>query len=341
MVEIDGGHLEGGGQILRTAVGLSAVTAEPVHISHIRKGRDKPGLRPQHLHGIAAAGQICNAECQGLKMNSTEVTFNPGRISGGTYLIDTRTAGSVTLVLQTLVPIAICANSPVELIIRGGTAVPFSPSIDYFRHVFCSMLGMYGVSMELEVRHHGFYPKGGGEVFARIIPSDMRVFRLKYRGSVNKIRVWITASNHLKTAKVAERILDGFSMVFSDPDLTLSYVDASSPGCFITACACCDHSMIGASALGKRGRPAEEVGQNAADSLKKAIETDASVDVWMVDQLIPFMALATHRTGGSSEVCIPSLTKHAQTNIWVTQKFLGVSFSMEKDVLKCTKIHEY
>ncbi len=337
MIEIDGGNLEGGGQILRTAVALSAITSESVHIYNIRKGRDKPGLRPQHLHGIAAAAKICSAQCQGLKMNSTEVTFCPSKITGGTYLIDTRTAGSVTLILQTLVPIAISTLSPVELIVRGGTAVPFSPTIDYFRYVLCSMLRMYGVSIEVEVRHHGFYPKGGGEVFVRTNPSVLAAIRSIDRGEWKETRVWAVASDHLKSSKVVERMLKAFSGSIQDAELNYTYVDANSPGCFITACAEYDKGIIGVSSLGRRGKPAEVVGSEAADGLRRAIESNASVDAWMVDQLIPFMALATYRTGEPSEIKMPSLTKHAQTNIWVAEKFLGVAFSIQKDLLTCMR----
>ncbi|UCD04977.1 MAG: RNA 3'-terminal phosphate cyclase [candidate division WOR-3 bacterium] len=337
MVEIDGGHLEGGGQILRTAVALSVITSEPMRICNIRKGRDRPGLRPQHLHGIAAAGQMCNAQYGGLKMNSTEVTFNPAKIRGGTYTIDTRTAGSVTLILQALVPIAISADSPVELILRGGTAVPFSPTIDYFRYVLCSMLRMYGVSMEVEVRKHGFYPKGGGEVFVRATPSVLEPVKSMDRGEANRKRVWAVASGHLKSARVAERMLKAFTGSEHDAELRCSYVGASSPGCFITACTEYDSGVIGVSSLGRRGKPAEAVGAEVANSLRRATESAASVDEWMVDQLIPFMALATYRTGEPSEIRIPALTKHAQTNIWVAEKFLGIAFKIEKDLLTCVR----
>ena len=337
MIEVDGGHLEGGGQIIRTAVALSAVTGQATRIFNIRKGRERPGLRPQHLSGIVAAGQICDAEVDGLNMNSTGVTFIPGKIKGGKYTVDTRTAGSVTLILQTLVPMGLYAYSPLELTIKGGTAVPFSPTIGYFSYVLSSMLMMIGVTLEVDVKRHGFYPKGGGEVFVRVIPSDFRPLRMKDRGAVKDVKAWIFSSQHLKAAKVAERILTGFSMVINDVEVTCSYVDALSPGCFITACTQCVDGVLGAGALGKRGKPAEEVGLEAANDLKTAIDSNVSVDKWMVDQLIPFMALATYKTGEPSEVRIPSLTEHAQTNIWVVQKFLPVEFSIENNVMSCRK----
>jgi RNA 3'-terminal phosphate cyclase (GTP) len=337
MIEIDGAYLEGGGQILRTAIAFSALTQEAVHIFNIRKGRDNPGLRPQHLHGIGTAGLICNAKIKGLKMKSTDVTFIPGKIKGGKYAIDTKTAGSVTLILQILVPIGLFADSPLLLVIRGGTAVPFSPTIGYFSYVFSSLLQTVGVDLEIEARRQGFYPKGGGEVMVRIQPSDLKPISMKDRGPVQRVKAWIFASRHLKAARVAERMLSGFSRVIQDAETEFSYVDAVSPGCFMTACAFCDNGVLGADALGKRGKPAENVGQEAAMDLEAAIDSQAAVDKWMADQLIPFMALATHLTGVTSEVSIPDLTNHAQTNIWVVQKFLKVAFTTENNVLRCIK----
>jgi RNA 3'-phosphate cyclase len=337
MIEVDGGYLEGGGQILRTAVALSAITGLPTHISNIRKGRDKPGLRPQHLHGIAAAGQICGAQTDGLEMNSTELTFVPGKIKGGRYVVDTKTAGSVTLILQTLVPIGLFADLPLELTVKGGTAVPFSPTIGYFSQVFCSILRMFGAALEIDVKRHGFYPQGGGEVVARISPSHLRPLKMLDRGAFGKLEVWMLSSCHLKKAKVAERMLTGFSKVIEDADAFCSYIDAPSPGCYITACARFDNGILGSSVLGRRGKPAEDIGLEAANELKTAIDSSVAVDKWMVDQMIPFVALATHRAGEPSEVRALSLTRHAQTNIWVVQKFLGVVFNMEDSVLRCTK----
>jgi len=337
MIEIDGSYLEGGGQIIRTAIALSAIANKPVHISNIRKGRDKPGLKPQHLHGISAARQICAAKTDGLNMGSTTITFLPKKIRGGHYSIDTKTAGSTTLILQTLVPIGIYADSPLELTIRGGTAVPFSPSIGYFLHVLCPLLQRIDVSVDIEVKRHGFYPQGGGEISARIMPSDLKPLRMIERGTAKEVRVWIFASQQLNAARVAERIQAGFSRIIKKAEVERLYVDALSPGCCITACALFENGILGATALGKRGKPAEQVGLEAAKDLKAAIDSDASIDWWMVDQLIIFMALAVYKTGEPSAVSIPSLTKHAQTSIWVVEKFLPVKFNVEEHVLRCAK----
>ncbi len=335
MLEIDGGCLEGGGQIIRTAISLSAISNRSVRIFNIRKGRDKPGLRPQHYQGIVAAAKLCNAKVEGLGLNSTEIIFVPGKIGAEECVIDTKTAGSVTLILQALVPIGIYADSLIQLTIRGGTAVPFSPTVEYFKHVLCSILAMLGVHVEICVKRHGFYPRGGGDVSVRIFPGKPKSFNLREPGKLEKVYVESFASNHLKKSRVAERMIDGFKRVIRDVEARCSYIDADSPGCFVASRALYVNSMIGADALGKRGRPAENVGREAARSLKEMIESNAPIDEWMVDQIIPYMAMATYRTNEVAVVRVPHFTKHAETNIWVVEKLLPVKFDLDKNLLCC------
>lgn len=337
MLEIDGGYLEGGGQILRTAIALSAVTHKDVHLYNIRKGREKPGLRPQHLEGIAAAAKICTAQVNGLNLNAREVLFTPGNIKGGSYTIDTKTAGSVTLILQTLVPIAIHAESSLNLTIRGGTAVPFSPTIEYFQHVFCSILKNMGITVYVEVRRHGFYPRGGGEIFVKTEPANIENIELTERGELQNIDALAVVSNHLKQANVAERMLSGFRKIYADAHTNFQYIDVLSAGCFIRSHAHFENSKLGADALGKRGKRAEDVGMDAARELKSAIEANAPIDHWMVDQMIPYMALAVVSAGGVSKMKIPQLTQHARTNMWVVKKFLPVDYEIKDTIITCRK----
>lgn len=337
MIEVDGSYQEGGGQILRTAVALSCITRQGIHVNNIRKGREKPGLRPQHLEGISAAGKMCNAELQGLHLNSLEVTFIPKIIAGGQYSIDTRTAGSVTLILQTLLPIALHADCACTFVIKGGTAVPFSPTVLYFQHIFCYLLEQLGGSLHLELKRHGFYPAGGGDVSAKIEPGYLKSVQWTERGELEGITATAVASKHLEKARVAERMLDGFKQILPEAQCRFEYVPAQCPGCFIASYARFSQGRSGADVLGARGKRAEDVGMAAARDLMCEIDTGAPVDTWMVDQLVPYMALATMQTEECSQVRIAQLTQHAQTNIWVVEKFLPVCFSFRESILRCDK----
>jgi len=164
LVEIDGSMGEGGGQILRTALALSAITGKPMRVYNIRARRDNPGLRPQHLTAVKAIAQICNARVKGAEVGSMTLEFYPSAIKGGSYTFDVGTAGSVPLVLQALLPVLAFADKPVTVKIRGGTDVPMAPTIDYVREVLARLTETLGYSFTIKVERRGHYPKGGGMV---------------------------------------------------------------------------------------------------------------------------------------------------------------------------------
>jgi len=357
LIQIDGSYGEGGGQIIRTAVALSAVTGNDVTISNIRSNRPKPGLKAQHMSAIRTAADMTGARVSGLKRGSTELTFSPGDISGGHYNIDIGTAGSITLLLQCLMPVASAAQEPVSLDITGGTDVAWSPPIDYMAHVLMPVLETMGLKCNIRLQRRGYYPRGGGRVATIIHPSALRSVDLdkeketdtKKEEEIEKDmekeieKEWerrkekelctvagISHSSNLpphvmqRQADAAAEALEkaGYS---SSIDTWVS--NSPSTGSGITLW--CGYT--GGSALGKRGLPAEKVGKAAAGEIITEQGSGAAVDVHLADQLIPYMGLAR---GGSFTV--REVSGHTRTNIWVVEQFLGVEFRIEekKDVFK-------
>lgn len=330
MLEIDGCTGEGGGQLLRTSVALSALTGTPCTVTNIRANRPTPGLKPQHLMGLKAAAQICHAQTKGIRIGSETVEFTPGPITGGEYTIDIGTAGSITLILQVLVPICLHAHDTVILTITGGTDVKWSPTASFFQHVFCALLKKMNAHIELTVEKYGFYPKGGGNVKAVIHPwKNRKPLHLTERGQVKRIEVESISSSFLKKARVAERQSEAFTKAFPEHAVTVRnlYVDTLNPGSSFCAVAHCEYSVLGADSLGERRKPAEKVGNEAAIALKREIESDSVLDTHMADQIIPYLAL----TGG--KVTVSHVSEHTNSNIWVCQQFLDTDISTEKKVI--------
>jgi RNA 3'-phosphate cyclase len=222
IIEIDGAYLEGGGQTLRTAVALSAVTKKPCRVFNIRKSRPKPGLSPQHLLGIQTLAKLSNAKLEGDFLGSEEIKFYPGEIYGGLTSIDVKieTAGSITLVLQTLIPPSLFASEPVKIIFDGGaTDTFFSPTIDHFQYVFLKILEKIGIKVEINILRRGYYPEGGARVEVRIFPSRLKSLNLTERGEFKKILAISSASEFLKDKKVAERQIAGVREVLGKLNL--------------------------------------------------------------------------------------------------------------------------
>ncbi len=324
MIEIDGSEGEGGGQILRTAIGLSAVTGKPVKIFNIRNGRPNPGLQAQHLVGIKAVSEICSGKLKGAELKSTEVEFTPEKIKGGQYKFDVGTAGAVTLVLQSLTIPAIHAEKEITFEITGGTHVNWAPTTGYFRHVFCEYMKMIGIEITSETMKYGYYPAGGGRILVKIVPAKLNPLKLVERGKFIETEAWSNASESLFSAKVSERQLEAAEKI-THTKKNVKYVNTLSIGSSITLASKFENCVLGASALGEKNKSAEKVGQEAALLLKKQLDSTATLDEHLSDQILPFLALAK----GKSEFIAPELTKHAETNMWVIKKFLDVDFKID------------
>ena len=337
MIEIHGDYLEGGGQILRSSIGLSALTGQPFRITGIRKGRKNPGLAAQHLTAIKAVAEICTAKVNGAELGSTAVQFEPGKAKPGSYSFDIGTAGSASLVLQALfIP---SLGRSFEFRIKGGTDNPWAPTTTYMRTVFIPILQRMGARLEIETLKHGFYPKGGGLVHAKTSKAGWKPLNLTERGNAVKTDALSFVSYALQKARVSERQVASAEKILGEFSVkSNSYVETASPGSSLTLHTHFSGTVLGASALGERGKSAEQVGEEAAQLLGKQLESKACLDRWMADQIVPYMAIAAakgenERQNGvqsfSSAVSVSEITKHALTNIWVTEKFLPVRFSVK------------
>jgi len=335
MIEIDGSFGEGGGQILRSATALAAVRKIPCRVFNIRKGREKPGLQTQHLLGLRALAELCNGRLEGDYLNSTEIEFYPGEITAKNLQVKIETAGSITLCLQTLIPVALFAKNPVKISFKGGgTDVPFSPTIDYFRYVFLKILEKMGSKVEINVIKRGFYPSGGGEVEVKVYPSKLKPLNLVERGKFQGILAISVASESLKERKVAERQLSESRRVFRalklETEERIEYVKTESPGSCLCLVAKFENTVLGSDNLGKLGVPAEKIGKECVEKLLEEERSGACLDRYLADQILPYLALAN----GESKVSVSQLTQHAKTNIWIIEKFLSGKFEIKNNIVR-------
>jgi len=339
MIEIDGSFGEGGGQILRTATALAAVKKIPCRVFNIRKGREKPGLQTQHLLGLRALAEICNGKLEGDFLNSTEIKFYPGEITKEKITIKIPTAGSITLILQALIPVCIFAKDPIEIYFDGGaTDTFFSPTIDYFRYVFLKTLEKMKAKVEIKILKRGYYPEGGAKVKVKIYPSTLKPINLIEKGNIKKILIISGASLSLKNRKVAERQMLGAKEILGRLDFKveneINYHESQSPGSYICIIAEFEHCLFGTDNVGTLGKRAEEVGKEAALNLIQEQKSDACVDKHLADHLIPYMALSQ----GKSQIKVSQITEHCKTNMKITERFIkDGKFKIKENIISWIK----
>lgn len=355
LIKIDGSTGEAGGQILRTACALSAVTKKPCQVFNIRKGRPKSGLATQHLIGIQGLARLCNGRIEGDFLGSEEIKFWPQEIEAKELRIKIETAGSITLALQALIPPALLAPQLVKIIFDGGsTDTFFSPTINQFRYVFLKILEKMGAKVEVNILKRGYCPEGGAKVEIIIHPllrqdsrlrppgfggqtggqaSKLRSINLTERGKLEKIIAISGASDFLKNKKVAERQMAGVREILGKLKLPIEekieYYETSCPGSQVGLVAQFENTVIGADNLGRLGKRAEDVGKEAATELLKEAKFEACLDKHLADQILPYMALAS----GRSQVLVSEVTNHCKTNIWVIEKFIKGKFKIEGNLI--------
>ncbi|MDP2908909.1 MAG: RNA 3'-terminal phosphate cyclase [Nanoarchaeota archaeon] len=333
MLTIDGCYGEGGGQVLRTSIGLSAVTGTPVKIINIRKGRCTQGLAEQHLQAVRAVAQLCDAKVKGAELHSTELEFTPGKIKSGNINVKIATAGSIGLILQALLIPAIKTDLTIK-IQGGGTYGKWAAPTDHFKYVLFPLLEKFGYKVEMQIEKEGFYPAGGAIAQVHSPKADIKPVNLTEKGKILAIEGRSVASEHLEKAEVAERqakaarkiLFDHFK---TDAKIKKEYVKSLCPGSGIQLWIKTENTVIGSNSLGEKGKKSETVGEEAAKQLIQDYEKGC-VDRHTADQLIPYMALA-----GGGKILASEITGHITTNIYVTEQFLPVEFSIEGNLIKC------
>ncbi len=334
MLIIDGSHGEGGGQIVRTSVALSAVTGIPLKVESIRARREVPGLKAQHISGIMAVAELCDADVKGAAIGSTELEFVPKTIVSKDIRIEIPTAGSVGLVLQALMIPMIKLQRKIDVLINGGaTYGKWSPPLAYIENILCPLLSKMGYNVTIRIERDGHYPRGGAKVHVSAEPlrkGKLAPLDLRERGKLLRIDGIAHSSSDLEKAEVSKREVESvkefLSKIYDVPiDIEASYSPCYSTGSGVTLWAIFENTVIGTDILGKRGIRAEVVGLSAAKKLSTYIDSGASVDEFLSDQLLPYMALAD----GVSRYSAKSITNHAKTNMDIISKFIDVSFSVE------------
>ena len=346
MIEIDGSEKSGSGTIVRDAVPFSILMGEEIRLYHIRAKRDKPGLRPQHLKAMEAASRICEGRLEGGTVGSKEILFRPGQfLKGGRFTWDIGTAGSTAMLVLCLMPLALFADRASSYRVTGGLFQDFAPSLFHLKHVLLPVLARMGVHAEVRIIRPGYVPRGGGQIEVEISPlrQCLRPLNLTDRGRVTRLR-GIALSSMLRERKVSERmatvckkilksngheahldVVDDFAHhpAFEAPSLqagaALAVWAETDTGC-----------LLGADMAGARGRTAEYIGERTARDLLEDLESGATVDRHLADQLIPFAALAE----GRSTFAIPALTDHVEVRLWLGERILKARTAVRGNLIE-------
>jgi RNA 3'-phosphate cyclase len=329
LIEIDGSLGEGGGQVLRSALALSILTGQAMRITNIRAGRSKPGLMAQHLKAVDAAAAISKASVQGAALNSTDLVFEPAEIRSGRYKFDIQTAGATTLVLQTIFLPLSRASSASSVIITGGTHVPWSPSYHYLELNWLPLLIEMGFDAQIGLDQAGFYPQGGGRISAVIRPaSEIQPLNLTRRGpllhlqgisAVANLPLSIAERQKHQALKRLERLKPRIKTVqmpsrFKGTLLLLFAEFENGRACFF--------------GLGKLGKPAEQVADEAVEGLEAFLSTDGTVDPYLADQLLLPLSLAN----GLSVLHTSQVSEHLLTNAEILRAFLPVEIDIQAGI---------
>ena len=334
-IELDGATGEGGGQILRTGLALSMCTGRPLRITRIRANRPKPGLMRQHLACVLAAQAVCDAQVTGAELGSATLDFAPGPVRAGEHRFAVGTAGSCTLVLQTVLPPLMRAAGPSRLVLAGGTHNPMAPPFHFIQRCFAPLLRRLGVGLDLTLRRHGFYPAGGGEFEALVSPAQrLQPFDLLRRGALR--REWAEALAPALPRSVAARELAALEQALGwTPEQLLAPAKRQQEGPGKALMATLEHEHVTelATSFGEKGVSADIVARRLLDELHAYRASDGALGAHLADQWMLPLALAVMESGRPSAFTCSELTLHARTNLGVIERFLPVrcAFRAEGD----------
>lgn len=319
-LKINGGHGEGGGQIIRSAIALSCITKQPIHLENIRKNRKISGLRPQHLTAINILQKIANAKVIGAEVGSTEIKFIPGDAKNLDLVEDVGTAGSIPLILQVLIPVVAMSKKQFNLRIKGGTDVLWSPTIDYTQHVLQEAYSRMGINFSLELIKRGYYPKGGGEIKLQVNPSNVKSILFSKR-KTNEVRLICSFSKFTnneienKVYEIVKQLTDANFIV----DVEIKSEEALDSGASLLIYSIDDDSIIGIDAL--YNKKTSEFDLDMDNFIK-----NYAIDDNLADMLIVPASLAS----GKTILPIKEITKHLETNLFVTSKITGCKYGIGK-----------
>ena len=330
-VQVDGSRGEGGGQILRTAVAFSAIEGLPVRVDRIRAGRDPPGLKRQHISALQVLARVFGGGLEGATEGSSSVAFVPGRQRLESLSLDMGTAASITLVLQAVVPAVALTGARLKVDLVGGTDVPWSPTYDYFERVVLPAYGRVGIHLEVIARRRGYYPRGGGMVSATVDPCK-EVLALDLTKKLASREVELISRCGRLPRHVAERQLESARVELTEAGFRvesseLTDEQSDSPGSSILAFHVDDSAYVGSDGLGARGRPAEEVGKDAAARFISTAKSGACLDPNVADMVLPLLSLAPK----GSVVSVPTVTSHLRTGLELASQFTGCRWEVEQN----------
>jgi RNA 3'-terminal phosphate cyclase (ATP) len=345
MIEIDGSEKSGSGTIVRDAVPYAVLMGREIRLFNIRMKRDKPGLRPQHLKAMEAAAAICGGRLLGATVGAGEIRFQPGMfLKGGPFQWDIGTAGSTAMLALCVIPLGLFADQPSTYRVVGGLFQDFAPSLFHLQHVLLPILRTMGVQVEGRIIRPGYVPRGGGEIEVKVLPmkEPMKPLDLSRSGQVREVR-GIALSSMLKERRVSERMATACAEALKkrayDPRIEVIYDTSENPayerpalqaGAALalwaeTKTGC----RLGSDMAGARGRSAEFIGERTARMLVEDLDSGATVDRHLADQLIPFCALAQ----GRSTLIVPEITDHVEARLWLVERILKAKTGVKGNVV--------